>query len=79
MNKDGTQKKAKNIFWTSKFFLGQIWVNSGKNPSHSQKFACCLLHHQIFREFLVGLLFSGFLELHMSKPCSQCAQVEDTQ
>jgi len=23
-----------------KIFLGQVWENSGKNPSHPQKFAC---------------------------------------
>jgi len=33
----------RSFFWRSKVaqkFFGQVWGNSGKNPSHPQKFAC---------------------------------------
>jgi len=40
------------LFWKSEFFLGHVWEKLGKNPSHPQKFACSLLHHHRYRDFL---------------------------
>jgi len=47
----------RTFFWRSEFFLGQVRENSNKNLSHSQKYACYLLHYHRFRDFLLGLLF----------------------
>ena len=67
MNKNGAQRRPKEheelLFRRSEFFLGHVWENSGKNPSHPQKLACSLLHHHRFRDFLI--LFQEFLELHL--------------
>jgi len=28
-------------------FFGQVWRNSGKNPSHIRKFACCYTYEYV--------------------------------
>jgi len=59
MSKNEAQNTMKLFFWWSLFygvFFGQVWEKSGKNPSHPQNLPAptpCVLHHHIFRDFLV--------------------------